>query len=432
MKLIIHRGNQIGGCIAEIYTDTSRVFIDMGQNLPGHAEKTTFKQDQNMVNGFFNANKREHEAVVYTHAHEDHVGLFRLVPENIPQYISEGGQKILLGKQNLLFKNHLHDVKKVLSMKLEWLKYLNRLKYNRQSIARINRFHTWKRTEVGEEPVSLQIGNIRLTPFYCSHSIYDAYMFLIEADGKRIWYTGDYRIHGYVGKDLFERLSTYAKDIDILVTEGTMLGRTDECIQEEEISKQMTEVMRKYKYVFVLASSTDMERQASIQNAAYNAGKDLMVGSDFMASMMNIFTKCEGKKNNKLFYFNYKMYYTASFPSMKENGFILDLGASQIEVAKELLPKLDAQKTILIYSSWDGYYKLPEQVEINPKYKEFRELFTNVVDIHTSGHADCQTIEKVITIVNPKEAIIGIHKEPDTSLKSLNLPKELMEKIQEL
>lgn len=36
MELIIHRGlEQIGGCITEIRTATSRVFIDMGQNLPG-------------------------------------------------------------------------------------------------------------------------------------------------------------------------------------------------------------------------------------------------------------------------------------------------------------------------------------------------------------------------------------------------------------
>ena len=33
MEIKIHRGlDQIGGCITEIWTDTSRVFIDFGQN----------------------------------------------------------------------------------------------------------------------------------------------------------------------------------------------------------------------------------------------------------------------------------------------------------------------------------------------------------------------------------------------------------------
>ena len=51
-----------------------------------------------------------------------------------------------------------------------------------------------------------------------------------------------------------------------------------------------------------------------------------------------------------------------------------------------------------------------------PEYKQFRELFSNVVDIHTSGHADITTIKKVIEIINPKE-IICIHKEANAELK---------------
>lgn len=35
VKIIIHRGiNQIGGCITEIATNTARILIDLGQNLP--------------------------------------------------------------------------------------------------------------------------------------------------------------------------------------------------------------------------------------------------------------------------------------------------------------------------------------------------------------------------------------------------------------
>ena len=40
MTITIHRGlDQIGGCITEISTATSRIFVDMGQNLPGNGEK---------------------------------------------------------------------------------------------------------------------------------------------------------------------------------------------------------------------------------------------------------------------------------------------------------------------------------------------------------------------------------------------------------
>ena len=42
-------------------------------------------------------------------------------------------------------------------------------------------------------------------------------------------------------------------------------------------------------------------------------------------------------------------------------------------------------------------------------------MFYNVVDIHTSGHADRKTIEKVIRTINPKKTIC-IHKEADAEL----------------
>ena len=48
-------------------------------------------------------------------------------------------------------------------------------------------------------------------------------MFLIEADGKRIWNMGDYRQQGYWGKGLLPTLKKYATDIDVFITEGTMI-----------------------------------------------------------------------------------------------------------------------------------------------------------------------------------------------------------------
>ena len=103
MNIKVHRGlEQIGGCITEISTATSRVFIDMGQNLPGNGEVTTPEEDKKMVESLFANNQKEHEAVFYTHGHEDHVGLFEYVPLNVPQYLSVGTKDLLLIKYGLL------------------------------------------------------------------------------------------------------------------------------------------------------------------------------------------------------------------------------------------------------------------------------------------------------------------------------------------
>ena len=409
MKIKVHRGlDQIGGCITEISTETSRVFIDMGQNLPGNGEKTTPEQDREMVEGFFRNNSKEHEAVIYTHAHEDHVGLFGYVPDNVPQYIGEGGKEILIAKYDLIKKGHelgglLTDI----------------LKEDKKKIRKLKAFKTWQRTKPHARPKSFNVGDIRITPFFNCHSIYDSYMLLIEADGKRIWHTGDYREHGYMGKGLMPTLKCYATNIDVLITEGTMLSRDDECIHEREVSRRMASVMDAFKYVVVLASATDIERLASIKEAAKKAHKPWYICSGYLNRTTRIFTRCEAEISKGLFEFHPQYvegYGDKKIPTMKKRGFVLVAGVNNLDRAKEICEDIDLSEVLLIYSSWDGYYKIPEQVEVNPMYKMFRDSFNNVVDIHTSGHADRDTIKKVIEIVNPKDEVIVIHKEADASL----------------
>ncbi|MCQ2059930.1 MAG: MBL fold metallo-hydrolase, partial [Bacteroidaceae bacterium] len=233
MKIKVHRGlDQIGGCITEISTETSRVFIDFGQNLPGNGVPTTPEEDEALVKGIFAQNKKLHEAVFYTHGHEDHVGLFEYIPADVPQYMSEGTKGLLKIKYDVPYEGADNKYKL------------------------LNKIEVWMRTSSRKAPESICIGDIKVTPFFNCHSIYDSHMFLIEADGKRIWHMGDYREHGYMGKGLIPTLKKYATDIDVLITEGTMLKCEDKCIHEHIVSYKMQNVMKAFKYVFVLASAT--------------------------------------------------------------------------------------------------------------------------------------------------------------------------------
>jgi ribonuclease J len=116
---------------------------------------------------------------------------------------------------------------------------------------------------------------------------------------------------------------------------------------------------------------------------------------------------------------------------MRKRGFVFIATAAQLACVKNICKGIDQSELLLIYSAWDGYYKDPEQVKANPRYKLFREAFDNVVDIHTSGHADRDTLARVITAINAKESIIGIHKDPGTTLKSLDIPDDLKAKVKE-
>lgn len=418
MEIKIHRGlDQIGGCITEIWTDSSRVFIDFGQNLPGNGKTATPKEDALMVADIIRNNEKEHQAVFYTHAHEDHVGLFRYIP--LEQYIGEGSKELLLIKYRTLLEGYEMAIDECHQLQEGSKENEELLEENYHTtnglIDKLKAFKTWKRTALKESPSPITIGDIRVTPFFTCHSIYDTHMFLVEADGKRIWHTGDYRQHGYMGKGLLPMLRRYATDIDVLITEGTMLKRKDKCIHECEVSRKMESVMQAFKYVFVLASATDIERLASIKVAAENANKPLCILSLFMKRTMEFFTERQSSLSRGLFSFAPLFYTDKLYDKLKRRGFVMVVGTSQADRIKELFDKLPQEETLLIYSSWDGYYKNAEPVKANSKYKEFREMFHNVVDIHTSGHADKATIRKVIETVSPKE-VICIHKEAGASL----------------
>lgn len=367
VAITVHRGiDQIGGCITEISTDTSRVFVDFGQNLPGSEFTTTPDEDKALVDNIFRQNVKACQAVFYTHAHEDHVGLFDLVPDDVPQYIGAGGHELLLAKYGLLKIGHERELASFLGKSDKVVDDERRLK-------KIENFHTWERTKPHAQPKAFTIGDIHITPFYNCHSIYDSYMFLIEADGKRIWHTGDYREHGYLGKGLYPTLRRYATNIDVLITEGTTLKRGDLCIPEREVSRRMYCMMKAFKYVVILASATDIERLVAIKEATMKAHRELYITGGMMCRAVRIFTQREAVMSKGLFEFHPK--YVAEDDSkivnMQKKGFVLVTGAYHLNFVQQLCQGIPSSEVLLIYSAWDGYYKNPLQVKQNSAYKEF-------------------------------------------------------------
>ena len=116
MNIKVHRGlNQIGGCITEIWTKTSRIFIDVGRNLPRCSELSTPKEEEQIIESIFANNKKKHEAVFYSHGHEGHVGLFTYIPKSVAQYMSEGTKALLDIKYSILLDAACKQVDRRLS-----------------------------------------------------------------------------------------------------------------------------------------------------------------------------------------------------------------------------------------------------------------------------------------------------------------------------
>lgn len=442
MHITVHRGNQIGGCITEISTATSRVFIDMGDNLPGKGALSSVEK-QAYVNDIFARSSKRHQAVFYTHAHADHMGMMQYVPDGVEQYMSKGS------KQHTQIKYHiLVECAKIINSKTfedEALRHLDILE-------KVNILDT-------KDDKQYKVGDITVIAYDVPHSAYGAVMLLVEADGKKIVHTGDFKREGNDVELLSQldkikqhcsRESDSASGVDILITEGTMLNRSQTISGEAEIESRMNRIFKDKRTVFVLTSSLNYDRISSTLNAAKDTGKPVVVCSAMMKGAISVYNS----NDNSEFFFSVSYYpfkdseYENSGISVQDRidldqknlklirwiedkGCIVIVGAGQVDKVRTILKDFSHEDCFLIYSVWKGYYEKEEQVRLNPQYKAMRDLFLSdhIYDIHSSGHADRETIAETIKSLNPQEAIIGIHKEPESSLHSLDISEDLKRKI---
>ena len=359
MEITIHRGtHQIGGCATEIRTKRTRIFIDFGTALDGSGGIT--------VTGLNNG-KSAYNGVLFTHYHSDHVGEMNTILPGIPLYCGEASKQIM---QGLNSRTHQYDEQ------------------------RLNAMRTFSPGR------SFRIGDIKITPYSVDHSAYDAYMFLIEAEGKRVLHTGDFRTHGFRGKGVPKVLEKLVGKVDALICEGTTInGGHDTILTEYELSLKAGEYFKENKYVFVVCSSTNFDRLAAICNAIpYGMYR---VCDKYQLDMMDLVRE-QTSKYTGLYKFSKMLWYSDYLaPKMRRNGFCMFVRLSNPQ-HRRIMESFAELNPHILYSMWSGYLKEPEN-------SAFVDGFP-LDKLHTSGHADISAIKLTVEITQP-EVIIPIHTE---------------------
>ncbi len=433
VNIKIHRGtSQIGGTITEIFTENTHIFIDFGSELTVKPEEST---DNNMIQMINNA---ECDAVLFSHYHGDHVGLLEYIPtkdireKEITLGMGKVARQVLVNIQKTLADNKTMESeerqkhKKLLDLLRDdnrWLNFMDAL------------------TVGNEQSSTFNIGDFHITTIRVDHSAYDSYMFLIEAEGKCIVHTGDFRVHGRLGEGFFDRLKEFMADkkVDVLLIEGTMLGRLDEePMSEEELQAEAIKLLSKpeNKYAYLICSSTNMESLASFHKAVLisNSIKEKSGNRDYKRAMyvnhyvkeqMDLFALAEpditwgfnkanpfeqqGKFNEKLG--------MSQMEYMKENGFLMLLGKS--DSYEKYIKPFEHENPLLIYSMWNGYVDDDTAPTYDEKWGTLYKRFKRKEELHTSGHAVKKDLEEMIEIVNPQQAIVPIHTEFKESYEQL-------------
>lgn len=372
MRVNVIRGqNQIGGNIIEVATDKTRILLDVGLEL----------DDENVhlpdVEGLFS--DAAFDAVFISHYHGDHLGLAYYIDNRIPLYMGEASYHIVKAAD---------DYKGIASVTPDG--FLRHLK-------------------------PIVVGDITVTPFLCDHSAFDSYMLLCEADGEKMLYTGDFRSNG---RKSFDRLLNALPDkVDKLICEGTTLSRKAQTpLREADLEElAVTEFRNATGPIFVLQSSTNIDRIVTMYRAAKRSGR-VFLQEVYMA---DVTSAVGGSIPNPAFNDVYAFitnpkrhdalvkYRRMGKVRMAKTPFVMCVRSSMLRYLKNLSKLMSFEGGLLVYSMWSGYQQQPAMSSF---IKECEGMGLRLVSLHTSGHADPDTIRSLIERVQPTE-IIPIHTE---------------------
>ena len=382
MKIHIHRGqNQIGGNIIEIATDTTKILLDVGLELVNNNEQSLPK-----IQGLFDY--AGYDAIFISHYHGDHVGLSYHTHKDIPIYIGKASYNIIQASDH----------------------------YKKISTITPKGFLYHKQT--------ITVGDIAVTPYLCDHSAFDSYMLFCEADGETVLYTGDFRSNGRKSFDVL--LNVLPKNVDTLLCEGTTLSRDNYvAVSEKELEEHAVELFRKtLGPIFILQSSMNIDRIVTMYRAAKQSNR-VFLEEVYMADIATAAGKnipnpdfedvyafiTSPAKHDMLAKYKHK----AGKTFISQRPFVMCVRNSMLRYLKSLVKKMSFKNGILIYSFWSGYR---ETEDMKHFLSECEKLGLKIVTLHTSGHADENTLKRLIKTVNPKK-LIPIHTENGGRFKEM-------------
>lgn len=424
MRLTIYRGtHEIGGILIECSTEKTRLLIDAGyplflNGMPIENKAALLSPEKLMeigvlpaINGLYSWDKPSFDSVIISHAHIDHYGLTKYIHHDIPIYVSAGTERLIeLSQTFKIYDSYPINV------------------------------HSFKMYE------PFFIGDILVKPYLMDHSAFDAAAFELKGEGKTLIYSGDFRGHGRKAVCLDVFIQNVSKQADLLLIEGTMLGRLDEKVMTEELLEKeiINESKGRNGPILFQSSSQNIDRIVSFYKAARKMGKTFVIDvytANVLYELRQLGNKlpypCKLYPNIRVFYpyrITRKIFdeigdaYAKRFAPYRfskemirdeQNNIVMMVRPSMLNDLK----RCNLKDGLFIYSMWQGYRSSNYQ-------KRFEKFLTKqdftICPIHTSGHASVTDIQRLISGLNPKR-IVPIHSMEPHLLKEFSDKVEVKE-----
>jgi ribonuclease J len=238
MKARIHRGAaEVGGSCVELEANGQILLLDVGLPLSDGGETEARLPES--------AERGDALAAVISHSHPDHFGLVDRLHPRVPVFMGEAGAEIL----------------KAASF------------YTTRPPPRVDQFLA--------DGITVLVGPFRITPYLVDHSAFDAYALLIEADGRRLFYSGDLRAHGRKPGAFTRLMERPPPDVDVMLLEGTTVGRAAKgggVADEKEVEERCVTAFRNTEgLVLACYSPQNVDRLVTVYKAALRSDRDLVM-----------------------------------------------------------------------------------------------------------------------------------------------------------
>ncbi|MBR5266062.1 MAG: hydrolase, partial [Clostridia bacterium] len=267
---------------------------------------------------------------------------------------------------------------------------------------------------------TITVGDLCITPYLCDHSAFDAYMFHIACGDKTLIYSGDFRSNG---RKSFSHLLHRLPRADALIVEGTTLSRASKPPETEvDLEQSAVETISKTDApVFILQAATNIDRLVTAFKVARRSNR-VLVQDLYMAEVasaagdnipnartfsgVRVFITNGWNGRHELLDTKYQKSKIGRSGIAKQK-FVMCVRPSMQSYLEKLSEEISFDGGVLFYSMWGGY-KSKEDIAAFLQFMQDKGV--RIIDLHTSGHADAETIQALINDVNPTY-IIPVHTE---------------------